>query len=201
MLTTLFQVFLITNEFNFIINCKITKNIFLDLKSVNQEAKFVSQIENADNSHITHTSPLGNRFPVFEISITLNSTFNTEFFCQADYNTAVVAKSNKITLLSEEMTTQETTIPANVTTPLITQTTQTTPTFPRFLTTTPLPSTPQLILTSNSSTVRLYEPNNFHCHIDYFHHQGTKFQISFFNNRDGQLASYEIDGKTKKILI
>lgn len=138
---------------------------------------------------IFQVTPLEYTFPNYLISITPMVAISTEYYCNSN-NWGENSQSNSVFVAVNQP-------PTSPTPTLTTQSTvfQSTATFQP----TQLPS-PNLILTSNSSSISLNKPINFHCNINHFKQQKTKYQVNLFNNRDGQLASYEVDGKDAKIL-
>ena len=54
---------------------------------------------------------------------------------------------------------------------------------------------PQITLTSNENTVHLNHPFTVTCTISNFETAGKKYLVNYFNNRNGLLAGYEVDGK------
>ena len=68
-------------------------------------------------------------------------------------------------------------------------------------TTTPTPTTvipPKLTLTSSEKTVYLNKPLTITCSIEQFNERSREYSVKFFSNRDGLLASYEVNEGTGK---
>lgn len=149
------------------------------LTALNKHATFHKALAGMDNVYFGKVLPLENssNFPVFEISITPKIAFKSEFYCNAVYNNAHNYSNY---------------IPVTVTggsSPPFTTTASTTPSPPS-------PSSlPQLVLTSNVSHIQTNRPFTVTCSVAKFNAVGKRYLINYYNNRDGLLASYEIDSK------
>lgn len=139
--------------------------------SSERSATFALLLNDGDRPYLSRVQPLGHTFPTYEISVTPRSLFATDFNCYWSYNGTSSFNSNNVHL----------TVTADPSPP-----------------TTPTPSAlPTITLTSNESTVHLGEPFAVTCTIVNFAPGGKKYQVNYFNTRNGLLAGYEVDGRKK----
>ncbi len=158
--------------------------MFLDPNSTNAQTNFYNEIDNNNKKYISQVQPLVHRYPTYEVSITPKTAFSTEFYCHFWKSTKNMYSNHAPVTVTEPVTTP-TPLPVTPSTPTSLPSTPSTPT--------PSPI-PQITLTSNESTVHINHPFTVTCTISNFENSGKKYLVNYFNNRNGLLASYEVDG-------